>query len=657
MKKVLLLSFLLAALFQVKAQDGTRDSTFGTGGYVLLGARYDASAFQSGGRLLVVRTATDGFSLTRYKADGSVDAGFGTNGTQTVQVPVITTITSISLSMQKNNDNMVVQASGNDANGNTTTVLLRLNSSGTLDTTFGSGGYIYIMQPRGFIVAQDDGKIVIASGSNISRLNLNGTLDWSTTLPSQYNLLDLAVGDDGKIVIGARDNSNGTRLLLRFNGDGKTTSFILPVLQLTPLSVVAVQPDGKLLAATNPSSGPIGYLVRFNPDGTLDNSFGDNFAGTNGVSIVDQYIVQILLQADGKILLSGTGNDNFNLYITRFNTNGTRDATFHNPQFDGFFRSSPNFSMTIAQNRLYFVGYNTGSLHNIPFVGSMLIAFRLGGCTPPTFLNNNSIVLDASCGNSDGTISILPTSGTAPFMYSKDGGVSYIAGPNAGYTFGSLAAGTYNLRLKDANGCESAVVSKEVKAVYGCPVTCVAPTFLNSNAIVLDASCGKSDGSITIIPTSGTAPFMYSANGGTTYVTGPNSGFTFSGLAGGTYRLRIKDATGCESVVIEKTVRNIYNCPGITTLFDRASSLISKEALAISPNPTKGQFKVLLPNIISGKAELSVFDAKGVAIQKRQVVFSKSNTLDFDLTGRSPGLYYIQMVTGNGTRVAKVVIQ
>jgi len=277
-------------------------------------------------------------------------------------------------------------------------------------------------------------------------------------------------------------------------------------------------------------------------------------------------------------------------------------------------------------------------------------------CTP-TFLNKGSIVLDASCSGNDGNISLIPTSGTAPFQYSINGGTTYVSGPDTGYTFLGLVPGMYQLRLKGADGCESDVVQKEVKAVYGCPVTCVAPAFLNSNAIVLDASCGKSDGSITIIPISGTAPFMYSANGGTTYVTGPNRGFTFSSLAGGTYRLRLKDATGCESVVIEKTVRNIYNCPGITTLFDKASSLISKEALTVSPNPTKGLFKVQLPNIISGKAELSVFDAKGIAIQKKQAVLSKSNTIDFDLTGRAPGLYYIQMVTGNGTRMVKVVVQ
>jgi len=359
------------------------------------------------------------------------------------------------------------------------------------------------------------------------------------------------------------------------------------------------------------------------------------------------------------------------------------------------------------------------------------------GCTAPTFLNNGLIVLDASCGKTDGGISIIPLSGTTPFMYSINGGTTYVSGPNAGYTFSSLAAGTYNLRLKDANGCESAVVSREVRAIYGCAVTCVAPTFLNNARIVLDASCGRNDGGITIIPTCGTPPYMYSIDSGATYVAGPDNGFTFTNLAPGRYQLRLKSGTEGESVVIEKTVRSIHGGPLFT---HRASSptciginngsisivpitgtppylysinngvsyvagpdtgyvftnvapanyslkvkdsrgcesedvletvgearsrcpvspvvfAAQTDAMAISPNPNKGRFTLQLPNIISGKAELSVFDAKGVAIQKRLVVLSKSNTTDFDLTGRAPGLYYIKMVTGSGTKVAKVVIQ
>jgi hypothetical protein len=278
-------------------------------------------------------------------------------------------------------------------------------------------------------------------------------------------------------------------------------------------------------------------------------------------------------------------------------------------------------------------------------------------CTPPTFVNNGLIILDATCANNDGNINIIPTSGTAPFMYSINGGTTYVAGPNAGYGFQNLPSGTYKLRLKDANGCESAIVEREVKLLCN---ACTPPTFINNGLIVLDASCGKSDGSINIIPTSGIAPFMYSINGGTTYVAGPNAGYGFQNLSAGTYQLRLKDARGCESAIGERTVRNYYNCPGITVSTNPSEAslaLSNKDVIVTYPNPSKGQFKLLLQNFQSSKAEVSIFDAKGTLIQKRSLNLTQNTIADFNLKGKAAGLYYIKVVSSDGTKVQKVLIQ
>jgi uncharacterized delta-60 repeat protein len=278
-------------------------------------------------------------------------------------------------------------------------------------------------------------------------------------------------------------------------------------------------------------------------------------------------------------------------------------------------------------------------------------------CIPPTFKNDALIILDATCANNDGNINIIPTSGTAPFMYSINGGVTYVAGPNAGYGFQNLPSGIYKLRLKDANGCESAIVEREVKLLCN---TCTPPTFVNNNLIILDASCGKSDGAINIIPTSGTAPFMYSINGGATYVAGPDAGYGFQNLPAGTYQLRLKDSRGCESAIVERTVRNYYNCPGITgsaSRFEAALALSNKDVIATYPNPNKGQFKLLLQNFLSPKAEVSVYDAKGTLVQKRSLNLTQNTIADFDLKGKAPGLYLIKVASSNGTKVSKVLIQ
>jgi hypothetical protein len=247
-------------------------------------------------------------------------------------------------------------------------------------------------------------------------------------------------------------------------------------------------------------------------------------------------------------------------------------------------------------------------------------------------------------------------------MYSIDGGDTYVPGRSTGYTFINLVAGTYRLRLKDANGCVSDIVERTVE--INCSAPCTPPTFVNDLRIVLDASCGKNDGNITIIPTSGTPPFMYSINGGRTYVQGGNAGYTFSNLAAGTYQLRLKDVRGCESAVVEKTVRNLYNCP-ITSLTGAAPRLddaespfaSNKDVITTYPNPNRGQFKVLLQNFAAPRAEVLVVDAKGAIIQKRSLNLNQNTITDFDLKGKARGMYYIRVVSSNGTKVSKVLIQ
>ncbi len=85
---------------------------------------------------------------------------------------------------------------------------------------------------------------------------------------------------------------------------------------------------------------------------------------------------------------------------------------------------------------------------------------------------------------------------------------------------------------------------------------------------------GTSNGTIIIVdPAGGTAPYLYSINNGASY----QSSATFPNLAAGTYQARIKDANGCESVVINPTIEardNIaptISCPGTQTEFLDAS--------------------------------------------------------------------------------------
>ena len=133
------------------------------------------------------------------------------------------------------------------------------------------------------------------------------------------------------------------------------------------------------------------------------------------------------------------------------------------------------------------------------------------------------------CGTSNGSISVTASGGTAPYTYALDAGPA-----QASNVFTNLAAGSYMVTVADATGCKNTVTAV-VTVVGNLPAT---TSFSN-------ASCpGVSNGSITVTPTSGTAPFTYSANGGPSQVSN-----VFSNLAPGTYTILFTDAAGCNGTI------------------------------------------------------------------------------------------------------------
>jgi uncharacterized delta-60 repeat protein len=772
MKKIILMSFIFLVVLKLNAQEGTLDLTFGTNGFVRLGVNYEATSFSRDGKLVVAQKLANGFMLTRYKADGTIDESFGHSGSVTIVVPNFTGSSttsgtvpySVFVAVQSNNSIVVdIEGGTSYTAGGVSYIrqitLARFTEGGALDASFGNGGMTtqYFRAPIGtsypdaipytrFLAVQSDGKIVAAreynvyrqSTAGVVRYNSNGTIDraWSTPSYGQFTSVNaLALDENDKIF--ASISSGGTttssfpqaEFLVRFNDDGTTTQFgnlyrsgFQDPNIIYMYAAVSIQRDGKIVAANSNGS-----IYRFNNDGTSDSDFGNAGKVTTNLSIN-----KILIDQNNKIIVGGTLNGNFAL--ARFNSNGTLDPTFGTSGIttSDFGGAESIQNMAIVGNRLMAYGSgilaayqlactpptfvnngliildatcanNDGNINIIPTSGTAPFMYSINGgttyvtgpnagygfqnlpsgtyklrlkdangcesavverevklnctttCTPPTFVNNGLIILDATCANNDGNINIIPTSGTAPFMYSINGGATYVAGPNAGYGFQNLPSGTYKLRLKDAKGCESAIVERQVKLLC---TTCTPPTFVNNGLIVLDASCGKSDGSINIIPTSGTAPFMYSINGGATYVAGPNAGYGFQNLPAGTYQLRLKDARGCESAIVERTVRNYYNCPGtVSTNSFEARSLSNKDVIVTYPNPNSGQFKLLLQNFQSSKAEVLVYDVKGTLIQKCPLNLSQNTIVDFDLKSKAAGLYLIKVVSNNGIKIQKVLIQ
>ncbi len=141
---------------------------------------------------------------------------------------------------------------------------------------------------------------------------------------------------------------------------------------------------------------------------------------------------------------------------------------------------------------------------------------------------------DVLCnGEASGSVTVEGWGGTIPFEYSIDGGEFVESG-----TFGSLAAGTYLVTVRDA---EMSTADIEI--------TIAEPEIITIDITKSDNLCyGGSDGSADVLVSGGTGPYGYSWDTSPVQETA-----TATGLAAGTFRVTVTDANGCmaeEEVVI-----------------------------------------------------------------------------------------------------------
>lgn len=195
----------------------------------------------------------------------------------------------------------------------------RLLANGSLDTSFsvGSGANGSVNA----LALQPDGKVIIGGGftsyngsvsnsTRIARLNTSGSLDTS---------FNTGTGGANGFVQGITVYTNGTNLgkvlvvgsfttfggapvnrIVRLNADGtRDTTFTPGTGANSTVAAVSIQPDGKILIGglfTSINGTPRSRVARLNHDGTLDATF---------FPVMNDTVLSLAVQQDGKILAGG----------------------------------------------------------------------------------------------------------------------------------------------------------------------------------------------------------------------------------------------------------------------------------------------------------------------------------------------------------------
>lgn len=331
------------------SQRGVLDVTFGNNGKVVTkmgdstvdAEQIYALATQPDDKIVAVGTARVGtllrYALARYKPNGTLDSTFGSNGKVTTFIDTAT--------QEGNPTGVIIQPDGKilvvgDAVDFT---LIRYTSVGAIDSSFGANGLVKThfsgsTASSGSFALRPDGKIVVAgivdsfSSTKLAviRYNTTGSIDPSfgvngiSTIPLYFgqSFTSLVLQPDNKIVIGATElDSSGTNdfIVARFNEDGAIdNSFgsgglaLVDFLGQDFLYSLSIQPDNKLIAAgiTDVDSTNKMALARLLPNGAIDNTFGTAGKVLASASAKSDYAFSAHVQPDGKIVVTGTAGYN-----------------------------------------------------------------------------------------------------------------------------------------------------------------------------------------------------------------------------------------------------------------------------------------------------------------------------------------------------------
>lgn len=329
------------------AQSFVNDPTFNVvdpGNGNGLGPSWELTAVvqQSDGKILIAGpfVSYDGIlknRLARLNSDGSLDPTFDV-GSGTVSAYSV-----YGVKLQPN-DQAIVYGDFDSFSGAMGQGILRLNTNGSVDTTFHSGitssANIYdaVIQPDGrILIGGDFTSYDGVSRNRIARLNYDGSLDTTFQPPTTASFLyvpALGLRSDGKVMVCYRA-TYWTWPVRRLNADGTLDASFTYGNADNFVADLVISPDDEVIVigSFDEYSGvPCEGIIRLLSDGIVDTTFEESslLQGACNSAPTTSYS-SIALQPDGKIILGGAfgslgGTIRHN--VLRLHDDGSLDSSF-----------------------------------------------------------------------------------------------------------------------------------------------------------------------------------------------------------------------------------------------------------------------------------------------------------------------------------------
>lgn len=215
---------------------------------------------------------------------------------------------------------------------------------------------------------------------------------------------------------------------------------------------------------------------------------------------------------------------------------------------------------------------------------------------PPSGLSAIGTTVNVTCfGGTNGSINLTASGGTAPYTYSWSNGAS-------SEDLSGLSAGPYNVTVTDANAC-----------TFLQSFTINQPADIVTAALITNVSCaGGNNGSISLTPSGGTAPYAF------LWSTGATSQ-NINSLSAGAYTVTITDNLGCQKIenynvivppsLVLSFISTPANCNGTNTGAINLS--VSGGTSPYTYLWSNGAVTEDLVSLVAGPYSITVTDANG----------------------------------------------